>query len=227
MLEFLYRLYERDVGSGDYRGTLLLAFGVVASGIGLLATLATRPLHEVYTADGRVEPGRLEQFHSEADGLIQQNRLELGKVYAPGEPVFTAAPGSSGGTPRVYAAPCRCVVIRSDLLHRTTGPVRAGELVAEFADTTHWKVRFPLEGRWQGGISPGAQVHVLDGDRASLVGSIERVYSLPGEASHGEASASVPGGPGLAPGHRVTVKVEMPPVSLWRLFVESLGRPAR
>jgi hypothetical protein len=227
VLELLYRLYERDVGSGSYRGTLLLALGVVASGAGLLALLATRPLHEVYTAEGLVEPGRLEQFHNEADGLIQENRLQQGTLYAPGEPVFTVAPGGGGGTPRVYAAPCRCVLIRSDLLHRTTGPVRAGELVAEFADTSHWKVRFPLQGRWRGGLSPGAQVHVLDGDRASLVGSVERVYSLPGETSHDEASASVPGGTALAPGHRVTVKVDMPPVSLWRLFVESLGRPAR
>jgi hypothetical protein len=227
VLEFLYRLYERDVGSGDYRGTLLLAFAVVASGIGLLATLATRPLHEVYTAEGSVEPGRFEEFRIETDGLIQQNRLQLGTVYAPGEPVFTALPAGSGGAPRVYAAPCRCGVSRSDLLHRTTGPVRAGELVAEFVDTTSWKVRFPIEGRWRESLAPGARVHVLDGDRASRVGSVERVYSLPGAPLHAEASIPAPDGHTLAPDQRVTVKVEMPPVSLWRLFVESLGRPGR
>ncbi|MDC0713195.1 HlyD family efflux transporter periplasmic adaptor subunit [Stigmatella sp. ncwal1] len=226
MLEFLYRFYERDVGSGEYRSTLLLAFAVVASSIGLLGTLATRPLHEVYTAEGRVEPGRVDQFHSEANGIIQQNRLQLGMAYEPGEPVF-AMTSEGGDTPRIYAAPCRCVLTRSDLLHRTRGPVRVGELVAEFADTTAWKVRFPLQGRWQSSISPGAKVHVLEGDRASLVGSVERVYPQSQGTSHMEAAASVPGSRTLSPGSPVTVKVEVPPVSLWRLFVESLKRPTK
>ncbi|ADO69184.1 HlyD family efflux transporter periplasmic adaptor subunit [Stigmatella aurantiaca] len=226
MLEFLYRFYERDVGSEDYRGTLLLAFVVVASSIGLLGILATRPLHEVYTAEGHVEPGHVEQFHSEADGIIQQNQLQLGMTYEPGQPVFTVAP-HGGGAPRIYASPCRCVVTRSDLLHRTAGPVREGELVAEFSDTTHWNVRFPLQGRWRSSISPGAKVHVLEGDRASVVGSVDRVYPQSQGMPHVEAAASVPGSHALSPGSQVTVKVEVPPVSLGRLFVESLGRQTR
>jgi len=224
VLRLLYRLYERDVGSGDHRGTLLAAIAIIAASGGMLGALAGLSLHPAHQAEGTVEPGRVELLQSEADGTIRQNHLAQGKLYEAGETVLEAGTPEGAGPVRVYTAPCHCALTRSDLLRRAAGPVRAGELIAELTDTAHPVVRFPVDGRWLETVAPGGRITVLSPQGATLEAIIERVCPHH-EGDFGmEAVAALPSGAALAPGTRVTVYVVTRPIPLWRFFVDSLQK---
>jgi hypothetical protein len=220
--QLLHRLYERDVRSGSSRRTMVVALAILAASMCLLLALSRLPFREVLSTEGVIEPGHPELLRGEADGTIGRNLLRLGEVYEAGAPVLSVV--SAGGAERVYAAPCRCIILRSELLQRFTGSVRAGELIAEFVDATRLVVRFPVTGRWRSAIAAGDKVHVVDAQGTSREGIIEQIYPRRGDQLGLEAIASLPGGAALSVGSAVTVRFEAPPVALWRFFVNGLGQ---
>ena len=226
MHQLLHRIYERDVRSGSSRRTMVVALAILAASVCLLLALSQLPFHEVLSTEGVIEPSHPELLRGEADGTIGRNVLRLGEVYEAGAPVLSVV--SAGGAERVYTAPCRCIILRSELLHRSTGSVRAGELIAEFVDATRLVVRFPVTGRWRSAIAAGDKghvvVHVVDARGASREANIEQIYPRRGDQLGLEAIAALPGGAALALGSAVTVRFEAPPVALWRFFVNGLGQ---
>ena len=153
MHQLLHRLYERDVRSGSSRRTMVVTLAILAASVCLLLALSRLPFHEVLSAEGVIEPGHPALVRGEADGTIGRNLLRLGEVYEAGAPVLSVV--SAGRAERVYTAPCQCIILRSELLQRFTGSVRAGELIAEFVDANRLVVRFPVTGRraWSYGSS--------------------------------------------------------------------------
>lgn len=232
MHQLLHRLYERDVRSGSSRRTMVVALAILAASVCLLLALSQLPFHEVLSTDGTIEPSHPELVRGEADGTIGRNLLRLGEVYEADAPILSVV--SAGGAERVYTAPCRCIILRSELLQRFTGTVRAGELIAEFVDATRLVVRFPVTGRWRSAIAAGDKVHVMDAQGTSRRAIIEQIYPFrPLQPRRGprredqlglEAIASLPGGAALALGSAVTVRFEAPPIALWRFFVNGLGQ---
>jgi HlyD family secretion protein len=221
VFELIYRLYQRDVGSGSYRHTLAVALVTLAVSVGILLALARLPFHEVLVADGVVEPRQLELVHSETTATIQRNLLRLGETYRLGAPIFSVT--AADGSERVYTAPCRCVLIRSELWRRSAGEVRAGELIAELIDPTEPEVRFSVTARWRGAIAAGAKVHVLDEAGQQQLGAITRVYPRRAERLGLEAVVTMPKRAALTLGAQVAVRFEAPEVPLWQFFLNNLG----
>jgi hypothetical protein len=232
MLNVLQRLYQRDVASGTYRATLVAGLCGLAISAAVLLVLSRLPFREVVSATGVVEPAHLESVRAETAAVIGRNDLRLGVLYQVGTPVLVVHGGEGASTlERVYSAPCRCVILRSELLNRSIGPVRPGELIAEFADPDRVAVRFALPAQWRGAVAIGGAdhvaVHVIDDRSTSHAGMVTQIYPRRGEQLGLEAVATVGNTAGIAApilGSAVTIRFEAPPVPLWRFFVTSLGR---
>jgi hypothetical protein len=221
MLNVLQRLYQRDVASGTYRATLVAGLCGLAISAAVLLVLSRLPFREVVSATGVVEPAHLESVRAETAAVIGRNDLRLGVLYQVGTPVLVVHGGEGASIlERVYSAPCRCVILKSELLNRSIGPVRPGELIAEFADPDRVAVRFALPAQWRGAVAIG--------DRStSHAGMVTQIYPRRGEQLGLEAVATVGNTAGIAApilGSAVTIRFEAPPVPLWRFFVTSLGR---
>jgi hypothetical protein len=225
MIRFLHRLYQRDVDTGTYRGTLAAALAMIGASAVILTLLARLPFREVLTAEATVEPVRTVEVRGDSPAILRRNSLRLGAHYAAGAPLVTVDRGD--GAERIYASPCDCELVRSDLLSSASGTVAPGALIAELIDVSQLELRFPVNDAWHRATAVGSAVHVTDDRGVQRRGTIARVVPLR-TADHDklgvEAVATLPTASALTLGTQLTVHWESPPVPLWRFLLRSVGR---
>jgi hypothetical protein len=223
VIQWLHRLYQRDVDAGTYRGTLTAALAMIGLSAAVLTLLARLPFREVLTAEATVEPISSVQVRAEGPEIVRRSSLHLGAHYASGAPLLVVDRGDGGE--HVYASPCDCELVRSELVAAAGGTVNPGALVAELIDVSRLALRFPVDEAWHRAVPIGSAVHLTDDQGALQRGAIARV--TPRRTSEGlgvEAVVTVPAGSALTLGGRVTVHWESPAVPLWRFLLRNVSR---